>query len=262
MPPSANHGAPSGKVATKPLSLGYCLLVRMLTMNAVATKEIIVLQYTSCGRLSAKGNDLAAAPEDRAPEDRAIDIEAVCMDPRLPEMRLLAGALGKWIGITDDVDKTRVKSVEHAQTHSVVPDDIVVNGWICGTEIPRLRVPTMDPTTDQDARARIHYSSASTGLRDSQQPRWKPRWKRIGLASPGDRPPIFRSPPDGRHSGSVRQHGPSARSGASTDANPRLSLLRVPDAVRGTPRNDCRGSGMHCLWRRGAASHAVASRSA
>jgi len=136
----------------------------MLTINFFGTKEIIVLQHTGCGMLSANGNDLEAALKAKG-----IDVDAVPMDPSLPEMTLQPGAFGKWIGMMDDVDETCMKCVEYLQKHPLIPDDIVVSGWIWETEFRRLRAPTTDP----DARARTQYSAASMGVQGSQPPRWK-----------------------------------------------------------------------------------------
>ena len=48
----------------------------MLTINFFGTKEIVVLQHTGCGMLSANGNDLVAALEAKG-----IDVDTVPIDP-------------------------------------------------------------------------------------------------------------------------------------------------------------------------------------
>ncbi len=62
----------------------------MLTINFFGTKEIIVLQHTGCGMLSANGNDLV-----QALKSQGIDVDKVPIDPSPPEMSLGAGAFGK-----------------------------------------------------------------------------------------------------------------------------------------------------------------------
>ena len=114
--------------------------------------------------LSANGNDLVAALEGKG-----IDLDSVPMDPSLPEMSLQSGAFGKWIGMMDDVDETCMKCVDYLKGHPLIPDDIVISGWIWETEFRRLRAPT----TDSEARARTQYSAASMGVKGSQPPRWR-----------------------------------------------------------------------------------------
>ena len=76
----------------------------MLTINFFGTKEIIVLQHTGCGMLSANGNDLEAALRGKG-----IDVDNIPIDPSLPELSLASGNFAKWIGMMDDVDATCLK---------------------------------------------------------------------------------------------------------------------------------------------------------
>ena len=135
----------------------------MLTINFFGTKEIIVLQHTGCGMLSANGNDLVAALRGKG-----IDVDNVPIDPSLPELSLAPGAFGKWIGMMDDVDETCIKTVNYMKHHPLIPDDIVISGWIWETEFRRLRAPT----TDKDARARTQYATGTMGVQGPQPPRW------------------------------------------------------------------------------------------
>ena len=73
----------------------------MLTINFFGTNEIIVLQHTGCGMLSANGNDL-----EKVLRDKGIDVDNVPIDPSLPELSLKPGNFAKWIGMMDDVDAT------------------------------------------------------------------------------------------------------------------------------------------------------------
>jgi carbonic anhydrase len=136
----------------------------MLTINFFGTKEIVVLQHTGCGMLSANGNDLVAALQAKG-----VDLDKVPIDPSLPELTLSAGAFGKWIGMMDDVDETCLKTVEYLKNHPLIPDDITISGWVWETEFRRLRAPT----TDNAARARTQYSTSSMGVAGAQPQRWK-----------------------------------------------------------------------------------------
>ncbi len=135
----------------------------MLTINFFGTKEIIVLQHTGCGMLSANAADL-----EKALRGKGIDVDNIPIDSSLAELSLAQGAFAKWIGMMDDVDQTCMKCVELLKSHPLIPDDITISGWIWETEFRRLRAPTMDT----EARARTQYSAASMGVSGSQPPRW------------------------------------------------------------------------------------------
>lgn len=135
----------------------------MLTINFFGTKEIVVLQHTGCGMLSANGNDL-----EKALRDKGIDVDNIPMDPSLPEMTLAKGAFAKWIGMMDDVDQTCIKTVEYIKNHPLIPDSIVISGWVWETEFRRLRAPR----TDDAGRARTQYSATTMGVQGNQPPRW------------------------------------------------------------------------------------------
>ena len=134
----------------------------MLTCNFFGTKEIVIVQHTQCGMLSANAVDL-----EQAFRDQGIDTDDLILDPTLPEQRLEKGAFAKWIGMMDDVDETCIKTVETFKNHPLIPDDVVVSGWIWEVETRRLRPPTKDP----DKRARTDTTAKQFGV-DKQPPRW------------------------------------------------------------------------------------------
>ena len=71
----------------------------MLTCNFFGTTEIVIVQHTQCGMLSANAADLEAALKKRG-----VDPDKIALDPSLPELTLAKGAFAKWIGMMDDVD--------------------------------------------------------------------------------------------------------------------------------------------------------------
>jgi carbonic anhydrase len=135
----------------------------MLTINFFGTKEIIVLQHTGCGMLSANGNDLEAALRGKG-----IDVDGVPIDPSLPELTLAPGNFAKWIGMMDDVDATCIRCVEQLRNHPLIPDDITISGWVWETEFRRLRAPDPNAPT----RAVTQATAASMNVKGSQPPRW------------------------------------------------------------------------------------------
>ncbi len=135
----------------------------MLTCNFFGTREIVIVQHTQCGMLSANAEDL-----EKALREKGIDIDNIALDPTLPEIKLDKGAFAKWIGMMDDVDQACMRTVEAFKTHPLIPRDVVVSGWIWEVETRRLRAPTMDPA----ARARTDVMAQQFGVQAKQPPRW------------------------------------------------------------------------------------------
>ncbi|WP_340124251.1 carbonic anhydrase [Methylobacter svalbardensis] len=135
----------------------------MLTCNFFGTKEIVIVQHTQCGMLSANANDL-----ERVLRERGIDTDNIALDPTLPELKLNKGSFAKWIGMMDDVDVTCMKTVEAFRNHPLIPRDVVVSGWVWEVETRRLRAPTLDP----EKRLRTDVVSSAFGVTNKQPDRW------------------------------------------------------------------------------------------
>lgn len=135
----------------------------MLTINFFGTTEIVVVQHTGCGMLSANGHDL-----EKALRGKGIDLDNISIDPSLPELSLESGAFAKWIGMMDDVDQTCIRCVDQLRNHPLIPNDITISGWIWETEFRRLRAPDLNAPT----RAVSQPTAASMGVKGKQPPRW------------------------------------------------------------------------------------------
>jgi len=135
----------------------------MLTCNFFGTKEIVIVQHTQCGMLSANANDL-----ERVLRERGIDTDNIALDPTLSELKLNKGSFAKWIGMMDDVDVTCMKTVEAFRNHPLIPKDVVVSGWVWEVETRRLRAPTLDP----EKRLRTDVVSSAFGVTNKQPDRW------------------------------------------------------------------------------------------
>ncbi|MGV8712352.1 MAG: beta-class carbonic anhydrase [Nitrosomonas sp.] len=135
----------------------------MLTCNFFGTTEIVIVQHTQCGMLSANAVDL-----EKTFRDKGIDPDNIALDPTLPEQKLEKGAFAKWIGMMDDVDQTCLKTIEAFKNHPLIPKDIVISGWIWEVETRRLRAPTLD----LENRARTDVTSDQFGVKEKQPPRW------------------------------------------------------------------------------------------
>ena len=135
----------------------------MLTINFFGTREIIVLQHTGCGMLSAHGDDLVEALKKKG-----IDVDNVPIDPSLPELKLDKGAFAKWIGMMDDVDETCIKTVAAFRNHPLIPQDVTISGWVWETEFRRLRAPN----TSAVNRSVTQPTASSMKVKRKQPPRW------------------------------------------------------------------------------------------
>ncbi|GEL21013.1 hypothetical protein PA7_48500 [Pseudonocardia asaccharolytica DSM 44247 = NBRC 16224] len=135
----------------------------MLTCNFFGTTEIVIVQHTQCGMLSANAADL-----ERRLRDKGIDTDNIALDPTLPEQTLASGAFSKWIGMMDDVDEACMRTVQAFKDHPLIPADTVVSGWIWEVETRRLRPPTFDA----EKRARTDATAAQFGVAEKQPARW------------------------------------------------------------------------------------------
>ena len=138
----------------------------MLTCNFFGTREIVIVQHTQCGMLSANAADL-----EKALRSKGIDPDNITLDPTLPELKLEKGAFSKWIGMMDDVDVACMRTVEAFRSHPLIPKDVTISGWVWEVETRRLRAPTVDA----ESRARTDVTSRQFGVQGPQPPRWSER---------------------------------------------------------------------------------------
>jgi carbonic anhydrase len=108
----------------------------MLTTQFFGTKEIIVINHTECGMMSASGDLLS----DKL-KSQGIDLEQVSIDPALPELKLSQKAFSKWIKTFTDVDETCLKQVDLLRNSPLIPENVVIHGYIWEVETGRLRRP-------------------------------------------------------------------------------------------------------------------------
>ena len=135
----------------------------MLTTNFFGTTEIVIVQHTQCGMLSANAADLEAHFRNKG-----IDPDQVTLDPSLPELKLDKGGFAKWIGMMDDVDETLLRTVDAFKNHPLIPDSVTISGWIWEVETRRLRAATRDP----EKRARTDVTATQFDVAQQQPARW------------------------------------------------------------------------------------------
>ena len=108
----------------------------MLTTQFFGTREIIIINHTECGMMSASTERLTTALKEKG-----IDLDKVSIDPYLPELKLEKGAFGKWIRMFSAVDEICEKQVELFRNSPLIPKEVVIHGYVWEVENLRLRRP-------------------------------------------------------------------------------------------------------------------------
>lgn len=108
-----------------------------LSTNFFETTEIVVLNHTDCGMMSA--------PDDAVVEGLAAaaggDLSGVDLDPSLPALSIGDASVADWVRMTDDIDEACRAQVEHLRAHPLVPDGTEVHGYVYEVESDALRRP-------------------------------------------------------------------------------------------------------------------------
>jgi len=107
-----------------------------LTTNFFDTEEIIVVNHTDCGMMSA--------PDDAVREGleaQAGDLSEADIDPSLPELTLGDADVMDWVKMTDDIDEACAAQVEYLRNSEFIPDEVTVTGYVYEVESGELRRP-------------------------------------------------------------------------------------------------------------------------
>jgi carbonic anhydrase len=107
-----------------------------LTTNFFDTDEIIVVNHTDCGMMSA--------PDDAVRdglETQVGDLDEAAIDPSLPELSLGDADVAEWVRMTDDIDDACAAQVEYLRESAFIPDDVTVTGYVYEVESGELRRP-------------------------------------------------------------------------------------------------------------------------
>jgi carbonic anhydrase len=107
-----------------------------LTTNFFDTEEIIVVNHTDCGMMSA--------PDEAVREGMAAlvdDLEDVTIDPSLPELNLGDADILDWVRMTDSIDAACAAQVEYLRESELIPDDVAISGYVYEVESGALRRP-------------------------------------------------------------------------------------------------------------------------
>jgi carbonic anhydrase len=107
-----------------------------LTTNFFDTDEIVVINHTDCGMMSA--SDEAVREGMAALVD---DLDDVTLDPSLPALNIGDADLLDWVKMTDDIDAACAAQVEHLRESELIPDGVTVSGYVYEVESGELRRP-------------------------------------------------------------------------------------------------------------------------
>ena len=109
----------------------------MLTTNFFGTEEIVIVNHTECGMMSASTEDLI-----KSLESSIGDLSAVALDPALPELQLTTStALGRWIKMFEDVDEISMAQVAYLKNHPFIPSHVQIHSYVYEVETGQLRNP-------------------------------------------------------------------------------------------------------------------------
>jgi len=105
-----------------------------LTTQFFDTEEIIVVNHTDCGMMSA--SDDAVVDGLEAAADSLDDVD---LDPALPDLSIGGASVADWVRMTDDIDEACAAQVRLLEAHPLV--DATVHGYVYEVESGHLRRP-------------------------------------------------------------------------------------------------------------------------
>jgi carbonic anhydrase len=108
----------------------------MFSTHFSQTEEIIIINHTDCGLTTSTTEQVVETLQKEG-----IDLDAVTLDPALPELTLAPGAFGKWVKMFKNVDEICKQQVEYLKNHPLIPKDVKVHGYIFDVATMSLRRP-------------------------------------------------------------------------------------------------------------------------
>ena len=108
-----------------------------LTTQFFDTTEIIVVNHTDCGMMSASDEDVVEGLEAAVDGD----LDDVDLDPSLPSLTIGEASIAEWVRMTDDIDVACAAQVTYLENHELIPDEVTVTGYVYEVESGHLRRP-------------------------------------------------------------------------------------------------------------------------
>ncbi len=109
----------------------------VLSTNFFDTTEIIFINHTDCGMMSAPDNAVIEGLENTTEKS----LEDIDLDPSLPQLKIGDASISDWIRMTDDIDKACKRQIEYLQDYPLIPDNVNIHGYIYEVESNALRKP-------------------------------------------------------------------------------------------------------------------------
>lgn len=109
-----------------------------LTIHFFDTREIIIVNHTECGMLSAPGEEVTAAIEEKT----GVNLSEVSLDPGLPELKFSdREVIHRWWKMQTNIDEASSAQAEAFRNHPLIPDHIEITSYIYEVESGHLRRP-------------------------------------------------------------------------------------------------------------------------
>lgn len=101
------------------------------------TEEIVFINHTDCGMMSAPDEAVVAGLTEQA----GGSLEDVALDPALPDLNIGGAGIADWVRMTDDIDDACAAQIELLRNHPLIPDHVEISGYIYEVESDQLRRP-------------------------------------------------------------------------------------------------------------------------
>lgn len=108
-----------------------------LSTNFFETTEIIVVNHTDCGMMSAPDDVVVEGFESAA----GGSLDDVALNPALPDLDINEASLADWVWMTDDIDEACQTQIDYLNDHPFIPDEVTIHGYVYEVESNALRRP-------------------------------------------------------------------------------------------------------------------------
>lgn len=108
-----------------------------LSTNFFDTTEIVVINHTDCGMMSAPDGAVVEGLEAAA----GGSLDDVDLNPALPSLNIGDASIAEWVSMTDDIDEACRTQVDLLRAHPLIPDAVDVHGYVYEVESDALRRP-------------------------------------------------------------------------------------------------------------------------
>jgi carbonic anhydrase len=105
-----------------------------LSIHFFGTREIVIVNHTDCGMLSAAGRDVSKAIEEKT----GVDLTQTRLDPDL-ESLLNRDQVDRWWKMQPDIESATRIQIEAFRRHPLIPKEIAISGYVYDVNTGHLR---------------------------------------------------------------------------------------------------------------------------